>query len=195
MRQGKKNKPMQATSERYLKLVNEYFDNGFNKRAAMRACGFSEKSIEGYQHRLFNHPDVLKEIDRRRQSMVRRTDVTRERIIQEYAKIAFANFGDLLEINEDGSAILDLAGITDEQRAALSEFQVDEYKDGKGEDAREVKKYKVKFHDKKAALDALAKIMGYLTEKVEVSGELSFVERILAGRKRAAEARETEKKE
>lgn len=192
MRQGKKNKPMRAVSERYLKLVNEYFDNGFNKRAAMRACGFSEKSIEGYQHRLFNHPDVLAEIDRRRQSMTRRTDITQDRILQEYAKIAFANFGDLLEIQEDGSAVLDLAGMTDEQRAALSEFQVDEYKDGKGEDAREVKKYKVKFHDKKAALDALAKHLGMFTDKVEVSGEISLMDRILAGRKRAAQP---EKKE
>jgi phage terminase small subunit len=194
VRQGKKNKPMREVSERYLKLVDEYFANGFNKRQAMRTCGFSEKSIEGYQHRLFNHPDVLKEIDRRRQSMVRKTDVTRERIIQEYAKIAFANFGDLLEINEDGTAVLDLAGMNDEQRAALSEFQVDEYKDGKGEDAREVKKYKVKFHDKKAALDALAKIMGYATDKVEVSGELSLIDRILAGRKRAAQSDKEENK-
>jgi len=179
VRQGKKNKPMREVSERYLKLVDEYFANGFNKRQAMRTCGFSEKSIEGYQHRLFNHPDVLKEIDRRRQSMVRKTDVTRERIIQEYAKIAFANFGDLLEINEDGTAVLDLAGMNDEQRAALSEFQVDEYKDGKGEDARD---------------DALAKIMGYATDKVEVSGELSLIDRILAGRKRAAQSDKEENK-
>ncbi len=192
MRQGKKNKPMQAISERHLKLVTEYFANGFNKRAAMRACGYTETGIEGYQHRLFNHPDVLQEISNRRQSLTRKYDISEERILNEYAKIAFANFGDILEIQNDGSAVIDMAGMTEDQRAALSEFQVDEYKDGKGEDAREVKKYKIKFHDKKAALDALAKYKGMFTEKVEVSGEVSLVDRILAGRKRAAEARAKE---
>lgn len=192
MRQGKKNKPMQAISERHLKLVTEYFANGFNKRAAMKACGYADSSIEGYQHRLFNHPDVIQEISNRRQSLTRKFEISEERVIAEYAKIAFANFGDLLEIQDDGSAVLDLAGMTEDQRAALSEFQVDEYKDGKGEDARDVKKYKVKFHDKKAALDAIAKYLGMFTEKVEVSGEVSLVDRILAGRKRAAEARAKE---
>jgi phage terminase small subunit len=193
VRQGKKNKHMKAISEKHLALVNEYFANGYNKRAAMRTVGYSEKSIEGYQHRLFNHPDIIAEIHKRRFGAQRRTDISVDRVLQEYAKIAFANFGDLLEINDDGTATLDMAGMTEEQRAALSEFQVDEYQDGKGEDARPVKKFKVKFHDKKAALDALAKHLGMFTEKVEVSGELSVVDRILAGRKRAAEARKDEK--
>lgn len=191
MRQGKKNKPMQAISERHLKLVNEYFANGFNKREAMRACGFSERSIPGYQHRLFNHPDVLHEIDKRRQSMNRRSEITVDRIEQEYAKLAFANLGDLLEIQDDGSAILDLAGMSPEQRAAIAEYSVDEYTDrSANEDGEVVKKYKVKFHDKKGALDALAKIRGMFKEQVEVTGELSLVDRILAGRKRALEKKE-----
>jgi phage terminase small subunit len=192
MRQGKKNKAMAAISERYLKLVDEYFANGFNKRAAMRACGYSEDSIGGYQHRLFNHPDILKEIDRRRQSLNRKTDITVERIEQEYAKIAFANLGDLLEIGDDGSAVLDLAGMTPEQRAAVSEYNVETYNERAedGEGVTPVKRYKVKFHDKKAALDALAKIRGMFTEKVEVKGELSLIEKIAAGRKRALAQKE-----
>ncbi len=195
MRQGKKNKPMQAISERHLALVNEYFANGFNKRQAMVTVGYSKDSINGYQHRLFNHPDILKEIDRRRQSSQQRLNITQDMVLQEYAKLAFANFGDLLEIHEDGSATLDLAGITADQRAALAELNVEEYVDktsfdSEGKPAR-VKKYRVKFHDKKAALDSIAKHLGMFTEKVEVSGELSIIDRILASRKRAVVHPET----
>lgn len=194
MRQGKPNKAMQAVSERHLALVNEYFANGFNKRAAMRKVGYSDKSVEGYQHRLFNHPDVLAEIDRRRQSLTRKTDVTVERIKEEYAKIAFANLGDLLEIADDGTATMDLSGMTLDQRAAIQEFVIEEGKAIQGEEGNSVvlvkPKMRVKFHDKKAALDSLAKILGMFKDEVNVKGEVSLVDRILAGRKRALERKD-----
>ena len=44
--------------------------------------------------------------------------------------------------------------------AAISEVQTEDYVDGRGEDARSVKKVKVKMHDKLRALDAMAKHVG-----------------------------------
>jgi hypothetical protein len=48
----------------------------------------------------------------------------------------------------------------------------------------------VEFWDKSRMVENLMKRDGHLTEKVEVSGELDIVERLAAGRKRVADARE-----
>lgn len=194
-KKGKKSKPIVAKKTYYnrkekgispqqLLAVDHYFACGFNKREALLRAGYSEKTAEGNPHSVFNHPFVVAEVERRQKELAKKNNVTAERIVQEFAKIGFSNLGDLVEVNPDGSAYLDMRKITPEQRAALSEFTVDEYEEGRGEGAVAVKKFKIKFHDKKGALDSLARHLGMFNDKVEVSGELSIVERLQRGRDR-----------
>ena len=49
--------------------------------------------------------------------------------------------------------------------AALSEVTVEDYVEGRGEDARQVKRVKFKLHDKQAALVALARHLGRFDPK------------------------------
>lgn len=171
---------------KHMAVIDAWFANGCqSKRAAGMALGLSGDVA----HRIFNRPEVRAEVARRMATRATLVEATEERIIEEYSKIAFSNLGDLLEVNDDGSAWLDMAGLTPEQRAAIAEYTVETYQektpgaDG-GMVVVPVKKARVKFHDKKAALDALARIRGMFKDKVEVSGSLGLIERIQKARQR-----------
>ena len=54
-----------------------------------------------------------------------------------------------------------------EQAAALTEVTVDDYVDGRGENARDVRKVRFKLGDKRAALMDIAKLFGWIIDKRE----------------------------
>lgn len=181
-------------------IVNSFFVNGcVSRRRACTVNGFAAS----YARDVFAREDVKAEVERRRARLVERTAVTEARVIEEMAKLAFANAGDLLEVNEDGTAYLDLNNMTDAHRAAMSEFNVETYEeksagaydtvpDGNDDETLPqlyvpVKKSRIKFASKQAALDSLARILGMFKDKVEVSGVASLTDRIAAARKRIHE--------
>ena len=60
-----------------------------------------------------------------------------------------------------------------DQAAAIQEFVVDEYMDGRGEDARPVKRTRFKLADKKGALVDIGRHLGMFNDKLKVEGEMS----------------------
>ena len=90
---------------------------------------------------------------------------------QMLALLGFANMEDYIRIGANGDPYIDLSELTREQAAAISEVAVDDYMDGRGKDAREVKKVRLKFHDKKGALVEIGKHLGMFIQRHEVSGK------------------------
>ena len=74
---------------------------------------------------------------------------------------------DYMRIGPSGDPVLDFSQLTREQAAALTEVTVDDYVDGRGEDAREVRKVKFKLGDKRASLMDIAKLFGWIIERRE----------------------------
>ena len=68
-------------------------------------------------------------------------------------------------------AFVDLSELTREQAAAISEVTVEDYKDGRGEDARDVRKVKFKLSDKRSALVDIGKHLGMFVERKELTGK------------------------
>lgn len=112
--------------------------------------------------KLMKRPEVADRITEIRQALTVRTSITQQRVLEELAKIGFANMGDMIEL-QDGRSHVDLAKLTPEQKAAISEIQIDTSEDGK-------QRVKVKLHDKRAALMDIGKHLGMFREKIEVSG-------------------------
>lgn len=172
--------------QRYM--LDEYFRNGFRKVRAAKAAGYSTPGVQAT--RVFSYPWVQAEIERRFKKMEIKDRANRDAILEEYGKIGFARMGELLSVNEDGSVTLELQDMNDDDRAALSEFVVEEIMVGRGEDALPVRKTRIKFHDKRAALDSMSRVLGLFNDKVQVGAEESLVAALLAGRKRVAKADE-----
>lgn len=103
-----------------------------------------------------------------------RLGVTRFGIISELAKIGFANMGHYIRV-VDGDPVVDLSNCTPEQLAAVGEVTVEDFLDGRGDNAREVRKVKFKLLDKKGALVDLGRHLGMFVDKVEHTHEVSFV--------------------
>jgi len=102
---------------------------------------------------------------------MQRYEVTPDRLIREFSKIAFANTADFISIQGDGTAIIDFGTATREQLSALAAFEVEEELRGRGDDRSVVRKNKFKHYDKLKALTELAKMARlYPAERTELTG-------------------------
>jgi hypothetical protein len=94
----------------------------------------------------------------------RKLDLSTERALKEYANIAFANMLDYVELDNDGVPHFDIAAITRDQGAAIEQLTIDEYADGRGPNARQVKRVRVKLASKTDALGALGRHLGLFVD-------------------------------
>ena len=104
-----------------------------------------------------------KELDRK---MEIKTEITQERILKEYARIAFFDPRKLFDENDNLKKITDL---DDETAAAIAGIDISAaYGKNKEEAIIEIVK-KLKLVDKKGSLDSLAKIKGMFKDEILVS--------------------------
>jgi phage terminase small subunit len=82
-----------------------------------------------------------------------------------------ANLADYIQVQEDGTAYVNLSELTREQAAAVQEITVDEYAEGNGDDSRLVKKVKLKLIDKIRALELIGKHLAMWVERHEHTGK------------------------
>jgi len=136
------------------KFVDEYLIDLNATQAAIRA-GYSIKTARSSASRLLTKDNIIKLLQKRRKAIQKKTEITQEKVIAEYAKIAFLNPADFFDENDKLKSISKLkkavaAAITGMDISNIGEFET-------------VKK--IKFADKKGALDSLAKHLGMFVNK------------------------------
>lgn len=109
------------------------------------------------------------------EKVVERAVISKEQVLEELAKIGFANMKDYSRITDDGEPFIDLSEMTRDQAAAVQQFSIEDYKEGRGKDARDIRKVTFKLYDKRAALVDIGKHLGMFVEKVEHSGKVDLV--------------------
>ncbi|MBN3848158.1 terminase small subunit [Paraburkholderia sp. Ac-20342] len=155
------------------RFVDEFLVDLNGTQAAIRA-GYSPKTAVKQASRLLTKADIQEAIAARRLSMASKFEITRERVLEEYARLAFSdprNFyrpdGTLKDVPElDAATAASLAGF---EVVTQQTVEVDE--EGNTTPAPTVTK-KVKWADKKSALDSIARLMGWNQDRVksEISG-------------------------
>lgn len=152
------------------RFVEEYLIDLNATQAAIRA-GYSEKTARKIGNENLTKPDIQSVIQEKIQEREKRTEVTSDRVVQELAKIAFADLKDFVTWDENGVMIIDSDQVDGTVLAEISETtNIQTFPNG-GESERIQKK--VKPYDKMKALEMLGKHLGMLTDKVEVSGEMT----------------------
>jgi phage terminase small subunit len=139
------------------------------KQAAIRA-GYLPKSAHVTGMNLMKNKWVLAEIARADAPRLHRLDVTAERVLRELAAIGFADMGDYLDFDEHGGVSLNFAKMPEGATKAIMEVTQETVWSGKGENALPKTITKFKLQPKTPALDLLARHLGILVQKHELSG-------------------------
>jgi len=144
-------------------------------RHAYNTENMKPETINRSAHELFEeNPKITARMKELRAGIEKRTEITVDRVLNELALLGFANMLDYVRITDGGEPFINLSDLTREQAAAISETLVEDYFEGRGEDARQVRKVKIKFYDKRAALEAIGKHLGMFKDVLDHTGAITL---------------------
>lgn len=171
MRSTDPNQPLTPSEKKFVKLYLEgktvpvaYVES----RPKAKNQDPTKSLIKRRAYQFFRVPKIKRMIDASRRDLAARTEdmlinkygATRERIMEELAKIAFTDYDDVHTWDTvNGVQAKDSAEIPKEAKGAIVEI-TESGKEGK-------KKLKIKLADKRAALETLGKAMGMFTQQVD----------------------------
>jgi len=142
--------------------VQEYMIDLNATQAAIRA-GYSAKTAEEQGYQLLRKTSVSQAVQVALDARARRTGITADRVLQELAKLAYANLQDFYQAN---GSLKEIANLPPEVAVALSSIKVNLTE---GCAIQEVK-----LHDKVRCLELIGKHLKLFTEKVELGGEVAL---------------------
>lgn len=151
-------------------FVAEYLIDLNATQAAIRA-GYAQKRAYAMGHENLKKPEIASAIQDAMKARESRTEITQDRVLQEYAKLAFL---DPRRFYDDTGNLIAVNLLPADVAAALVGVEVLESRDPEGGPANVTKK--IKFVDKKGALDSVARHLGMFKDKVEHSGEVKTPE-------------------
>src|SRR5487761_124211 len=141
---------------RIEQFVREYLVD-LNASAAARRCGYPPDSAAFRGNKLMARKDVQEAVKQAMAERAARTGVTAERVILEYARIAFADARKYFNWGPWGVKILPSATLDDDAAAAVAMIT--------GGHGKRRRQHRLRFHDKQRALALLARHVGLTTER------------------------------
>ena len=177
---------IQVMNDRQYRLVNEYFLHEGNRGEALRAAGYADTTSKTMTDRIFNHPLVVDAIKKRRAAISKKVELTQEWVIEQFMSLATAGIRltKFKKVAEDGTLYWDFTGATEKELEAVYLIGMEMYTEGRGEFAREVKKFKINDMDPVNALQALARIQGMFSDRLKIEGDDEVVKLLQEGRRR-----------
>lgn len=154
-------KPLSAQKMRFI----DEFMVDMNQTGAAKRAGYNVKSAKRIGCMLMHEPMIREEVKRRQEKLAKKFNVTVERIVDEYKRIAFSDIRDFVTWGPDGAQLKPDIALTEDQARAV--LEVKQSKDG----------VTFKLHDKKGALDSLGKHFKMFLEQHEHSGSLDMTMR------------------
>jgi phage terminase small subunit len=146
-------------------FVDQYLIDLNATQAAIRA-GYSEKTATVQASRLLTNVKVQAALAKGRQELADQAGISQERVLKEYAKLAFL---DIRKAFDDAGNLKQINELDDDTAAAISGIEVEKrILPGTGDS--ETRLHKIKLSDKKGALDSLARHLGMFVDKKEITG-------------------------
>ena len=179
-------------------FVEEYLIDLNVERAAISA-GYAKSTARTRAFKWVSNsqqkkPHVIEAIQKAFKKRSERTEITQDRVLEEFAKLAFSDPRKFFDENDNLKPITDL---DDDTAACLSGMDIVTKKVGKGEDSETETVKKIKFVDKKGALDSVARHLGMFNDKLglAVPGEepISEIKIVLVSPEPREEEKENQK--
>jgi phage terminase small subunit len=149
-------------------FVDEYLIDLNATQAAIRA-GYSTNRADAMGHENLRKPEISAAIHEAMQKRSQRTEVTQDRVLAEYAKLAFL---DPRRFFDAQGVLIPIPLLDADVAAALAGMEVVAERGAEEGQMNYVKK--IKFIDKKGALDSVARHLGMFIDKQELSGSLEI---------------------
>jgi phage terminase small subunit len=130
-------------------FVQEYLVDLNASQASIRA-GYSKNSASQLAYTLTKRPRVAAAIRAAMDARAKRTQITADRVLREFARIAFADIRSFTEPGQESLTVKSLDALSADDAAAIAEVR-------RSSDGKDLK---VKLHDKKKALDSIARHLG-----------------------------------
>jgi len=146
-------------------FIAEYLKD-FNATRAAKAAGYSEKTAHVTGHKLLNKGNIKEQVNAKCKEILDQSNEAAARIIKEYERLAFADMKDFVENSGDHVVVRNLEDVDGRIIQSIESHPVVNNRDGIVGHA-----VKIKLHDKKGALDALAKYRKLLSD-TEVKTEI-----------------------
>lgn len=159
----KEDRPLSALQ---IRFVEEMILDPSNVTKAAKRAGYSISTANEAGGRLMMDSRVKKMISTAQDTRAKAIGISSERILQELAKIAFAEAGAEIRLTEDGD--LDMQSLKNQIGEVIVSAQT-------GRNKSKATSFKtVKIADKVSALVKLGQHLGMFKQEVEVSGKLSL---------------------
>lgn len=158
---------------RQARFVEEYLIDLNATQAAIRA-GYAEDSASVEGSRLLANAKVAGAVTAARAAQSERTKITADKVLQELARIGFSDAWHY-QSDEDGRLCLCDDAPSDATRAVSSVKEKIRWIPNGEEAPIKERTVEFKLWDKNTALTNLAKHLGLLTEKIEVTGKVVLI--------------------
>jgi len=151
-------------------FVKEYLVDLNATQAAIRA-GYSAKMADKIGSQLLGKTRVLESVQKAMAERSQRTEITADRVLAEYAKLAFF---DPRKFYDDNGCLIPIHELPDDAAACIAGMDVSTERVGKDKDGSPefATVRKIKLVDKKGALDSVARHLGMFNDKLNLSGSL-----------------------
>lgn len=150
---------MSELTPKQQRFVEEYLIDLNATQAAIRA-GYSAKNADKIGSELLGKTRVREAVEEKRKRLSIKTEITAEKVLQEYAKIAFSNMADFVDWSNGQIVIIPSERLTHDQKACVAE--VSESVSNQGTTV------KFKLHDKLTALNKLGEHLNLFKNTLEV---------------------------
>ena len=122
--------------------------------------------------KLLTKTNISEYIEQQKEQLKSKMEITQERVLQEMARIAFA---DVRKLYNESGGLKNIQDLDDDTASIITGIETTEEFDGYGQDREQIGyTKKVKMADKTKALDMLGKYFGMFKEKVEVNQDKPF---------------------
>lgn len=155
---------LDALTPKQKRFVQEYLVDLNGTQAAIRA-GYSKNTANEIAAENLAKLSINAALEPLMAARAAKTAISAEQVIVGLANLANANMQDYEPVFLNG----DLSTLTREQADAIQEMTVDTYTEGKGTDAREVKRVRLKLANKLQARESIGKHLGMYIERKAIA--------------------------
>jgi phage terminase small subunit len=156
-------------------------------KAAYDAGGMKPITIRRKAAELLDHGGVSARVRELKASLLKRHEVTVDRVLQEFARLAFldirkafdadGNLKPVAELDDDTAAAIASMEVEVRRLAGDSDEELEGQPHGgalKRQHGATARLHKIKLIDKKGALDSLARHLGMFNDSLEMKGKLAL---------------------